>query len=89
MTKLIEDLTNEELNAYLLVNPALFGGIVMKEMGIDGTCMAIEPSKDDLYRITWKHGAISYTALIYRTDIKWALREKVITTNMEVTDDKV
>lgn len=82
MNKYIKHLTDTELDACILINPKLFGEMMLEEMGVTGSfsSLKIEDSAKGEYRVAWTKGNYHvYSSVIDRYDIKSRLGDKEIT----------
>lgn len=80
--KCIKHLTDAELDACILINPGLFGEMMLEEMGITGrfSSLRLEDSAKGEYRIAWSNGNYYvYSSVIDRYAIKSRLGNKEIT----------
>ena len=80
--KYIKHLTDAELDACILINPELFGEMMLEEMGITGrfSSLRLEDSAKGEYRIAWTNGNYHvYSSVIDRYAIKGRLGNKEIT----------
>lgn len=78
----IKNLTEAELDACILINPKLFGEMMIEEMGITGSfsSLKLEDSTKGTYRIVWSNSKHhSYSSEIDRYDIKSRLGNNEIT----------
>ena len=79
--KCIKHLTDAELDACILINPELFGEMMLEEMGITGrfSSLRLEDSAKGEYRIAWTNGNYHvYSSVISKYDIKGRLGNKEI-----------
>ena len=82
MNKYIKNLTDAEVDACILINPKLFGEMMLEEMGITGSfsSLKLEDGTKDAYRIAWSNGKYhSYSSVVDRYTIKSRLGNKEIT----------
>ena len=82
INKYIKNLTDAELDACILINPKLFGEMMLEEMTITGsfTSLKLEDSTEGTYRIGWSNSKYRcYSVVIDRYDIKSRLGDNEIT----------
>lgn len=82
MNKYIKNLTDAELDACILIDPKLFGEMMIEEMGITGSfsSLKLEDSAEGTYHISWSNGKHrSYSSVIDRYTIKSRLGDNQIT----------
>lgn len=78
----IKNLSDAELDACILINPKLFGEMMLEEMGITGSfsSLKLEDGTKDTYRIAWSNSKhLIYSSVIDRYTIKSRLGDKKIT----------
>ena len=83
--KYIKNLTDAELDACILINPKLFGEMMLEEMGVTGSfsSLRLEDKTKDEYRIAWSNSKYHcYSSVIDRYTIKSQLGNKEITANV-------
>lgn len=80
--KYIKNLTDAELDACILINPKLFGEMMLEKMGITGgfSSLKLEDGTMGTYRIAWNNSKyFIYSSVIDRYTIKGQLGDKEIT----------
>ena len=80
--KYIKHLTDAEVDACILINPKLFGEMMLEKMGITGrfSSLKLENSATGEYRVAWTNGNYTvYSSVIDRYTIKGQLGDKEIT----------
>ena len=80
--KYIKNLTDAELDACILINPKMFGEMMLEEMGVTGSfySLRLEDGTKGTYRIVWSNSKHhSYSSEIDRYTIKSRLGNKEIT----------
>lgn len=81
MNKYIKHLTDTELDACILINPKLFGEMMLEKMGITGgfSSLKLEDGAMGTYRIAWNNSNYRvYSSVIDRYAIKGQLGDKEI-----------
>lgn len=80
--KYIKNLTDAELDACILINPKLFGEMMLEKMAITGSfsSLKLEDGTMGTYCIAWNNNKyIVYSSVIDRYTIKGQLGDKEIT----------
>ena len=78
--RFIKNLSDAELDACILINPKLFGDMILNEMGVTGEFYSLKLEEGDMYRIVWSNSKRhSYSSTIDRYSIKNRLDGKKIT----------
>ena len=80
--KYIKNLTDAELDACILINPKLFGLMMLEDMGVTGSfsSLRLEDSTEGTYCIAWSNSNYQgYSSVIDRYTIKSRLGNKEIT----------
>lgn len=84
MTGYIKNLTDTELDACILINPKLFGKMMLEEMGITGSFYSLKLEDKDSYRIVWSNSKHrSYSSVIDRYNIRSRLGDNEIMATVE------
>ena len=82
MNKQIKHLTDAELDACILINPKLFGEMMLEKMAITGgfSSLKLEDGTMGTYRIVWNNNKyITYSSVIDRYAIRGQLGDKEVT----------
>ena len=80
--KYIKNLTDAKLDACIIINPKLFGEMMLEEMGITGSfsSLKLEDSTKGTYLISWSNSKHhNYSSVIDRHDIRSQLGDNEIT----------